>query len=444
LNQDRAGNFRFYAYDGLGSTRALTDDAGAVTDTYDYEAFGEVLNETGDTDNNYKFTGEQFDTSLDQYYLRARYYDQGVGRFTQQDTYMGNNFDPVSLHKYLYANAAPTMYTDPTGNFSVSGMMSTLNVMARLSSLAQTSVSVFNIATGETELSARQIATELLLSKLPIGVVKRLYAKGCTKQKNSFIPGTLVYSDNGLVPIETLNIGDSILSFNEETGIYEYKYITHLITGERTYKLFTFDLANGGEITTTEEHPFYVSGAWLNAKDITIDHALTSKNSSQSIETVSTALFYTKVYNITVEDNHNYLVGSGLVLTHNANDLCDFVTSKVDPSKVRNALGAYKGRTWQVGGVKFRLTKERMKHILERHHPEFFDVRKAKGKNSSLPSSWSLQDVESAVLAGINQHRGAMIKAGSGATKQFEVHYLGRRFMMGVNRGRIGQFYPLD
>ena len=133
VSQNREGDFRFYQYDGLGSTRGLSNSAGIVTDTYDYEAFGEVINESGTTENNYKFTGEQFDASLDQYYLRARYYDQSVGRFTQQDTYMGNNFDPVSLHKYLYANADPLMYTDPTGNWSLGSAMASVNMMGSLS-----------------------------------------------------------------------------------------------------------------------------------------------------------------------------------------------------------------------------------------------------------------------------------------------------------------------
>jgi len=82
VSQDRGGNEFFYHYDGLGSTRALSDASGSLTDTYDYEAFGEVLDQTGDTVNSYLFTGEQFDVGLGQYYLRARYYDQGVGRFT--------------------------------------------------------------------------------------------------------------------------------------------------------------------------------------------------------------------------------------------------------------------------------------------------------------------------------------------------------------------------
>ncbi|MBL4827259.1 MAG: RHS repeat-associated core domain-containing protein [Spongiibacteraceae bacterium] len=101
----------------MGSTRSLSDQAGTITDTYHYEAFGEVLNQTGSTENDYKFTGEQYDEDLNQYYLRARYYYQHSGRFTQQDTWMGNNHDPITLHKYLYANADPVNYIDPTGDF---------------------------------------------------------------------------------------------------------------------------------------------------------------------------------------------------------------------------------------------------------------------------------------------------------------------------------------
>ena len=162
-----------------------------------------------------------------------------------------------------------------------------------------------------------------------------------------------------------------------------------------------------------------------------------------AIERIAPYYERTKVYNITVKDNHNYLVTKQFVLTHNE-DLCDFVTSKVDPRKVVNALSSYKGRTWQVGGQQFRLTKERMKHILERHHPDFFDLRKKKKKNTSLPADWSLQDIETAILVGINQHRSALIKAGGNAMGSFEFGYKGRRFKMGINKGRIGQFTPLD
>ncbi|SMF03440.1 RHS repeat-associated core domain-containing protein [Alteromonadaceae bacterium Bs31] len=139
LSQTRDSEVFFYLYDGLGSTRLLSDTAGNVTDSYDYKAFGELLNQSGSAENSYLFTGEQFDASLDQYYLRARYYDQGIGRFTQMDTWGGNNFDPVTLHKYLYANASPANYVDPTGNFSLGSVMSAVNITATLATVGITS-----------------------------------------------------------------------------------------------------------------------------------------------------------------------------------------------------------------------------------------------------------------------------------------------------------------
>jgi len=64
-----------YHYDGLGSARYLSNESGDFTDSYDYEAFGKLLNTEGNTINHYKFTGEQQDEETKQYYLRARYYD---------------------------------------------------------------------------------------------------------------------------------------------------------------------------------------------------------------------------------------------------------------------------------------------------------------------------------------------------------------------------------
>jgi hypothetical protein len=44
----------YYLQDGQGSTRALTSNSGAVTDTYTYSAYGELLDRTGTTVNAYQ------------------------------------------------------------------------------------------------------------------------------------------------------------------------------------------------------------------------------------------------------------------------------------------------------------------------------------------------------------------------------------------------------
>ena len=63
-NRGTTWETHYYGYEGHGSVRYLTDEGGAVTDTYQYDAFGTLLRRTGTTNNNYLYTGEQYDTDL--------------------------------------------------------------------------------------------------------------------------------------------------------------------------------------------------------------------------------------------------------------------------------------------------------------------------------------------------------------------------------------------
>jgi RHS repeat-associated protein len=112
----------YYGFDGHGSVRYLTDNTGAVTDTYDYDAFGNKIASTGSTTNNYLFAGEQFDNALNLYYNRARYLDVRSGRFWTMDPYEGEPQSPGSLHKYLYALDDPPNQIDPSGNDSLASL----------------------------------------------------------------------------------------------------------------------------------------------------------------------------------------------------------------------------------------------------------------------------------------------------------------------------------
>ena len=71
----------FYQYDGRGTVRMLTNAAGAVTDTYEYDAFGNLIARTGTTPNAYLYRGERYEHDLGLYYLRARWYNPVTGRF---------------------------------------------------------------------------------------------------------------------------------------------------------------------------------------------------------------------------------------------------------------------------------------------------------------------------------------------------------------------------
>jgi RHS repeat-associated protein len=106
----------YFAHDGHGSVRAVTDQNGAVTDTYDYDAFGVLIHQTGSTPYTTLYSGEQFDPDLGLYFNRARYLNTSTGRFWNMDSFEGDENDPLSLHKYLYASSDPVNRIDPLGH----------------------------------------------------------------------------------------------------------------------------------------------------------------------------------------------------------------------------------------------------------------------------------------------------------------------------------------
>ncbi len=125
----------FCGYDGHGSVRQLTNSSGAVTDTYDYDAFGNLVNSTGTTPNNYLFAGEQYDPALSLYYNRARYLNTTTGRFSVMDSFEGNDDDPASLHKYVYTEDNPVDNTDSDGN-QIDDIAASLSVMDSLNAIS--------------------------------------------------------------------------------------------------------------------------------------------------------------------------------------------------------------------------------------------------------------------------------------------------------------------
>lgn len=118
ISQNNIDGRTFYQVDGLDSIRQLTNNVGAIVVKYDYSAYGNLTNKVGDVNNNYLFTGEQFDKAADGYYLRARYYSPKIGRFASTDPFEGFKEQPVTLHNYLYGNINPILYADPSGNLA--------------------------------------------------------------------------------------------------------------------------------------------------------------------------------------------------------------------------------------------------------------------------------------------------------------------------------------
>jgi RHS repeat-associated protein len=141
------GTTAVFHMDGHGSTRILTDLAGAILNIggfaqiYHYTAYGEAINfQMANAGTQYLYSGEQFDARIGQQYLRARYYDQANGTFNRLDPFFGNQTDPQSFHKYRYTHGDPISHADPTGNFD--GLIGLIGNMSARVQIAATDFAI--------------------------------------------------------------------------------------------------------------------------------------------------------------------------------------------------------------------------------------------------------------------------------------------------------------
>ena len=133
----------YYILDGHSNVRMVLGSSVEVKASYRYSAYGEILEGTADLEDGYYYTGEYMDTETGLYYLRARYMNPATATFTSMDSYAGNIYDPASLHRYLYANANPVKYTDPSGHSPLASLTTAVSQLTVL----QTNAIILSMAT---------------------------------------------------------------------------------------------------------------------------------------------------------------------------------------------------------------------------------------------------------------------------------------------------------
>ena len=101
------------AQDGLGSVRTIIDNTLSVDTVQSYDPIGNPMGSYGP---GFGFTGEQTDHT-GQLYLRARYYDPGIGTFTALDPFEGMMDRPMSLNGYSWVEGNPINWSDKTGAY---------------------------------------------------------------------------------------------------------------------------------------------------------------------------------------------------------------------------------------------------------------------------------------------------------------------------------------
>jgi RHS repeat-associated protein len=111
LAMRRGGENHYYVADGLGSVTALTDEGGAVIQTYKYGVFGEITEQAGNLENPFTYTGREWEPGVGLYYYRARWYEARRGHFLADDPlgFVGG----INLRVYVANN--PLNFVDPSG-----------------------------------------------------------------------------------------------------------------------------------------------------------------------------------------------------------------------------------------------------------------------------------------------------------------------------------------
>ena len=117
IGEEVGSVFKTYHFDCHGSTIAITNASGNITDTFAYDTYGKLLTRTGTNKVIFGYNGRDGVVTDDNglIYMRARYYSPAMKRFINADVIVGTISNAVTLNRFAYANGNPVSLIDPFG-----------------------------------------------------------------------------------------------------------------------------------------------------------------------------------------------------------------------------------------------------------------------------------------------------------------------------------------
>jgi RHS repeat-associated protein len=437
---DGTGNASSLLTDRQGSVLARTNPGEAtLAAEYTYDPYGKSRSSLADDPNPVRYTGRESGpgTPAGLQFNRARWYEPATGRFLSEDP------AGTGSNAYSYVDGNPVDATDPSG--AVAQLVAACAGGAIVNTVAGALLGRKHTAGDYLRGLAKGCGENLLMFGVGkfLGVGLRA-ARPAAKELDeiaqfrgascplSFAGETLVLmADGAKKPISEVKVGDEVLATDPETGEQGPHKVTALI--QHPDQLSDLEVA-GGVVTTTEDHPFWnaTDHRWDQAKDLDKDDELLSPDGTRSQvrglrrNTTRRAT----AYNLTIEGPHTYYVLSGPtpVLVHNSGGCLP-------------ALRDWSSQRFQFGNQSLLLDKKGMTHILTRHHPKYWDGT-TKKTQSFFDSTMSVADVQDAISQVLRQNRAMLIRRGSQGSYQIRGTVNGVDYVLGMNRGRVGQFYP--
>jgi YD repeat-containing protein len=340
--------------DGHGSNRGLIESTGTVSATYDYKAFGDALGFIADAARTVELSGGDgvYDPTSRWTYHLARW--RNDFRFTSMDTYAGNQSDPISLHKYLYANGDAISSSDPTGFLSVGDAWADheeITLMDEIQGVIRSwdwsGTDAFELATMHEQSKVLQMAgvdayihngfgQAMAASQFAMAMAQFLgdyvylnpldLAWGWIGSRACFVAGTQVLvditEDGSYITrnIEDLRPGDLVLARNDrdENDDLDLRPIIQVFskTSDHLRALEMRDRNGNVEIIrTTDDHPFWVDEVgWVRAADLWLGAQVDQSDGSNARLLSSVRETHPEgitVYNFEVEQDHTYFVEDG-------------------------------------------------------------------------------------------------------------------------------------
>jgi hypothetical protein len=140
------------------------------------------------------------------------------------------------------------------------------------------------------------------------------------RRKECLVKDTLIQTNKGLVPIQSIRVGDLVLACNVETGELAMKPVlrTMLRPPTPTMKIIT----ETETIQATPAHYWWISGrGWLRTKELDNGMPLHTATGTSVVQQVNEVAGLTEAYNLVVDEHHTYFVGRDRVLSYDGTEL---------------------------------------------------------------------------------------------------------------------------
>ncbi|MGW2090852.1 polymorphic toxin-type HINT domain-containing protein [Promicromonospora sukumoe] len=237
-------------------------------------------------------------------------------------------------------------------------------------------------------------------------------------------------------PIRDVRPGDAVHATDPVSGVSGPRRV--LDTFVHRDALVDLRLAGGDRITTTGDHPFWSSSdhTFEDAKDLAPGEKVLSANGTElavgGIDTGATR--EGAAYNLAVLGLHTYHVGDAEVLVHNSGCLA--------------VLKNWRPKTFRYGSATLVLQRGDIQHILERHHPTYFDPAQARARNDLFRESRTVDDIVGLIDEVVRKRADELSIISRRAdpedqTGSVDAMIDGVTYRLAVDQGAIKTFHPV-